>query len=168
MQTGLMVVRKTNIMLAFVAMSLIATQASPEPPSDFVLRVAYGRCWNETIDTTGPTFSRTLSPGETVAAEVPLTPEQHKRLYALVAASDIWGYPRLFESEGETMVEELPPSEFTIEVQANGRRTIVQWLDRGSMHPDAVRLRSMLRAVRELFAERPEVQRLPSSRMVCL
>lgn len=156
------------MMLAFAATLLIASQGSTEPPSDFVLKVVFGQCWNETIDTTGPTFSRTLSPGDIVTAKLSLTAEHRRRLYAVVVGADVWGYPRSFEAAGGTMVEELPPSEFTIEVQANGRRTVVRWLDRSSMHPEAVRLRGMIRAVRELFAERPEVQRLPASRMVCL
>lgn len=154
--------------LAFAATVLIAAQASTEPPRDFVLKMALGQCWNETIDTTGPTFSRTLSPGETLTATVSLTPEHRRRLYALVVDANLWGYPRLFDPAGETMVEELPPSHFTIEAQANGRRTVVQWLDRGSMHPEAVRLRAMIRAIRALFAERPEAQRLPASTMICL
>ena len=156
------------MMLAFAATVLIATQASTEPPRDFVLKIALGQCWNETIDTTGPTFSRSLSPGETLTATVSLTPEHRRRLYALVVEADLWGYPRLFKPAGETMVEELPPPNFTIEAQANGRRTVVQWLDRGSMRPEAVRLRAMIRGVRALFAERPEAQRLPASRMICL
>jgi len=156
------------MVLAFAATVLIASQASTEPPGDFVLKIAFGQCWNETIDTTGPTFSRTLSPGETVTATVALTQEHRRRLYTLVVEAKVWEYPRVFEPAGETTVEELPPSDFTIEAQANGRRTVVQWLDRGSKHREAVRLRAMIRGVRALFAERPEAQRLPASRMVCL
>ena len=156
------------MMLAFAATVLIASQASSEPPRDFVLKIALGQCWNETIDTSGPTFSRMLSPGETIAATVSLTPEHRRRLYSLVVEADLWGYPRVFKPAGESIIEELPPSDFTIEAEANGRRIFIQWLDRSSMHPEAVRLRGMIRAVRELFAERPEVQRLPAPRMVCL
>ncbi len=156
------------ILLAFAATVLIATQASTEPPRDFVLKIALGQCWNETIDTTGPTFSRTLSPGETLTATVSLMAEHRRRLYALVVDADLWGYPSVFTPAGETLVEEVPPSDFAIEAQANGRRTAVRWTDRGSMHPEAVRLRAMIRAVRAIFAERPEAQRLPASSMICL
>ena len=156
------------MMLAFAATVLIASQASTEPPLDFVLKIAFGQCWHESIDTTGSTFSRTVSQGETLTARVSLTPEHRRRLYALVVDADLWSYPRVFEPSGETGIEERPPSDFTIEAQAHGRRTVVQWVDRGSLQPEAVHLRAMIRAVRTLFAERPEAQRLPASRMICL
>ncbi|MGD9904570.1 MAG: hypothetical protein AB7U83_13985 [Vicinamibacterales bacterium] len=156
------------MLLAFAATVLFASQALSEPPRDFVLKIALGKCWNEAIDTTGPTFSRTISPGKTLTATVSLTAEHRRRLYVLVVDADLWGYPSVFKPADETMVEELPLSDFTIEAQANGQRTVIQWLDRGSMRPEAVRLRTMIRAVRALFAERPEALRLPASGMICL
>ena len=155
--------------LTIVAALLIVAQSSTsEPPKDFALQIVFGQCWNEAIDTTQATFTRTVIPGESRTAKVSLSADQRRRLYALVVDASVFEYPRSFEPEGASMVEELPPSDFRIEVRSGGRHHIVEWLDRGSMHPEAVRLRALLRAVRELFAERPEVQQLPASRMICL
>ena len=155
--------------LTIVAALLIVAQSSTsEPPRDFALQIVFGQCWNEAIDTTQATFTRTFSPAESRTVKVSLTAEHRRRLYALAVDADVFGYPRSFEPEGASMVEELPPSDFRIEIRSGGRNHIVEWLDRGSRRPEAVRLRSMLRAVRDLFAERPEVQRMPASRMVCL
>jgi len=157
------------MMLVIAAVWLIAAQSpAAEPPPDFWLKVTFGQCWNEAIDTTRSTFTRTLSPGESRTAHVELQTETRRRLYAMLVEAKVWAYPRHFTPEGESRVEEIAPSDFTIEVHGQGRTTVVDWVDRGSMHPEAVRLRGVLRAVRDLFAAFPEVQALPASRMICL
>ncbi len=155
--------------LAAVAVLLALAQApAGEPPKDFAVHIVFGQCWNESIDTAKGVFTRTIRPGISRTAQVELIPEHRRRLYALVVEADLFGYPATFEPTGATTVEELPASDFRIEVWSNGRHHVIEWVDHGSLQPDANRLRAMLRAVRALFLELPAVQRLPPSQMVCL
>jgi len=91
-----------------------------------------------------------------------------RRLYAIIVEADLFGYPNVFKPTGESSVEGLPPSDFTIAIQSDGRQHDIEWVDRSSLSPDATRLRKMLRAVRALLVELPSVQQLPQSRMFCL
>lgn len=157
------------MMLALAAAWLIAAQSpAAEPPPDFWLKVTFGQCVNEAVDTARATFTRTLSPGESRTARVVLNAETRRRLYGMLVEANVWAYPQHFTPEDESRVEEIAPTDFTIEAHAQGRTTVVEWVDRGSMHPEAVRLRGFLRAVRDLFVAFPEVQVLPASRMICL
>jgi hypothetical protein len=155
--------------LAAVAVLLALTQApAGEPPNDFAVHIVFGQCWNESVDTARRVFTRTIRPGVSRTARVELTPQHRRRLHALVVEADLFGYPPTFEPVGGTTVEVLPHSDFRIEVRSNGRSHVIEWVDHLSLHPDANRLRAMLRSVRALFLELPAVQRLPPSQMFCL
>lgn len=155
--------------LAVVAALLQLTQSpTGEAPEDFALRIVFEQCWNESVDTTKGEFSRTIEPGHTRTARFELSVEQRRRLHALVVEADVFAYPRMFEPGDTSMVEELPPPAFHIEVRSGGRDHVVAWVDRGSRQASARRLRAMIRAIHALVVALPAVQRLPPSRMVCL
>ena len=137
-----------------------------EASADFAVRITYGTCWNESVDTARRVFSRTIRYGVVRTARFTLTTEQQQRLHALVNGVGIFDYPTRFEPVLTTMTE--PATDFTIEVRSGGRRHVVQWADYGAMSPEATRLRTMLREVREFFVALPSVQRLQATQIICL
>lgn len=73
------------------ALLIVAQSSTSEPPRDFALRIVFGQCWNEAIDTSQATFTRILSPGESRTVNVRLTTEHRRRLYGLVVDADVFG-----------------------------------------------------------------------------
>jgi hypothetical protein len=144
----------------------IAQGGSAAVPADFTFRITSRSCPDESIDTATQMFSRTIRDGDVRKARVALTAEQRQRLNALVNGAGIFDYPARFEPPLTSMTE--PATSFTIEVRGAGRRHVVQWTDYGSTSAEAMRLRAMLRDVREFFVALPSVRRLPASEIMCL
>jgi hypothetical protein len=155
------------IVLASTALLLALSQvATADAPSDFAIRIQYGLCWNESVDTARATFSRAIREGVVRHAKLHLASDHKRRLFDLVHSVDLFAYPPHYEPAAPMLVEPAP--DYSIDVRMGGRRHVVQWVDYGSSNVEAVRLRTMLRAVRELLVALPSVQRLAASQMICL
>ena len=154
------------MLIATALVLAIGQGATAEVPPDFVVRISYGLCWNESVDTATGRFSRTIRDQVVRRAKLALSPDQRRRLFALVSTVDLFAYPQHFESPGAPMTEPAP--DYTVEIRSSGRQHVVQWVDYGGSDAASVGLRAMLRAVREFLVALPSVQRLPASQIVCL
>jgi hypothetical protein len=154
-------------LLAAAALTLVISQpALSGPPPDFAVRITYGLCWNESVDTARGVFTRVIRDGLVRRARFSLAKPARDRLYSLIAAANVFDYPTQFTPTLTGMAEPAP--QFRVEIQDGGRHHVVVWTDYGSDTIEATRLRAMLVAVRQFFAELPPVKRLPLSQMVCL
>lgn len=154
------------MLIATALMLAIGQGATVEVPPDFVVRISYGLCWNESVDTATGRFSRTIRNRVVRRAKLALSPDQRRRLFALVSTVDLFAYPQHFESPGAPMTEPAP--DYTVEIRSAGRQHVVQWVDYGASDAASVSLRAMLRDVRAFLVGLPSVQRLPASQIVCL
>ena len=115
-------------MLLVIALMLTMAQgATVEVPPDFLIRITYGLCWNESVDTTTGTFSRTIRDRVVRRAKLALTADQRRHLFALVSNVDMFVYPQRFEPAGAPMTEPAP--DYTVEIRSAGRQHVVQWVD---------------------------------------
>ncbi len=145
---------------------VLAQLLGPAPPGDFAVRIVFGQCWNDSVDTRRQVFTRRILPEDVRTVRIQLSEEQRTQLYQAISAVNLFDYPEQFTPPLSTMTE--PASEYEIEVQSEGRRHMVRWQDYGSSAPEANRLRDLLIALHGIFTALPAVKRLPPSRIICL
>ena len=129
--------------LAAAALALVISQSSVSgPPPDFAVRITYGLCWNESVDTYRGLFTRIIRDRVVRRARISLAKPERARLYSLIVAADVFSYPTQFTPKLTGMTEPAP--QFRIEIQSGGRHHVVVWTDYGSETVEATRLRAML------------------------
>ncbi len=151
------------------ALSVVSVLAQPlgsAPPKDFAVRIVFGKCWNDSVDTRRQVFTRLILAEDVRTVRIQLSQEQRIQLYQAISAANLFDYPEQFIPPLTTISEPAP--DYEIEVQSEGRRHVVRWQDHGSSSTEANSLRDMLIAVHELFTALPAVRRLPPSQMFCL
>src|SRR5690349_8350353 len=107
-----------------VLLGLLGQAVTADVPPDFSVRIEYGLCKNESVDTATGVFSRTILSEEIRTARFTLTRNQRQRLYQLVNRAGIFDYPAEFKPALTFMSEPAP--DYIIEVQNEGRRHVVR------------------------------------------
>ena len=161
-----------TLLPVLIAQTLIALMTGfPDPqsavPGDFALRLKFGVCTTDVIDTFKGEYVRDLGMGRTVSAPVSISNTQTAELYGLVTQTSFFDYPSIFQPQGNSFHE--PYERYNLEVRAANVTHSVTWNDaEASGAPDAQRLRELLRRVIQMFRDMPPVQSLPRPEVICV
>jgi hypothetical protein len=138
-----------------------------QAPSDFAIRVEYGRCSTDVLDTFNEVFVREMG-GRSPAVSIPvvLSAESMSAIYRDVVAAEFFSYPSEFRVHGTS--EFGPAMHYRLQVRSEGGTHIVTWTDgTGPSTPEANRLRDLLTRMVKLITDQSDVKRLPLARGAC-
>ena len=143
-----------------------STNSHATVPGDFSLRLEFGICTTDVIDTFKGEYVRDLGNGETISTRVSLSKTQTAKLYDLVNQAGFFDYPLVFRPQGSAGFE--PHDHYRLEVRNGGATHSVSWDEGDSTSSDAQRFRDLLRGVIRVFSEMPAVRALPHAKVLCL
>lgn len=138
-----------------------------DPPRDFALRLEYGTCTTDVIDTFSGEYARDLGDGHIANAPFRLTRAQATQLHRLVVSSGILSYPGTYRPAGQLAVE--PHEHFRLVVRSRGATHAVAWDDiYHAVDLASSRLRETLYEIIGVIVRIPAVKRLPAPNVSCL
>jgi hypothetical protein len=145
----------------------VATNAQA-PPADFALRLSYGVCTRDVLDTFKGIFVRDMGSREP-ALSIPLVfpGESLRMIYTDVVAAKFSDYPEVFRVPGLGIQPEM---HYTLETRISGVGHVVTWSD-GRIMPstsEADRLRHLFTEIISIVDNHPDVKRLPQAKVHCL
>jgi hypothetical protein len=136
-------------------------------PGDFALRLEFGICTTDVIDTFKGTYVRDLGTGRKVSTHVTVSKALNAELHDLVTQAAFFDYPLVFRPHGNGGHE--PYDFYRLKVRDAGVTQSVTWDDvMDSTLPEAERFRDLVRHVIRVFREMPAVKALPQQRIGCL
>jgi hypothetical protein len=141
------------------------------PPGDFAIKLEFGLCSTDVIDTFDGIYVRDLGHGQKVPAQVSASSEEMDQLYAAMSAAKFFEFPADFKPHVDGITEPTP--HYRLTVRAGGTTHTVSWTDWGwgsprTSPPEAQRLRELLDKIIKTYSELPAVQNLPHSEMICV
>jgi hypothetical protein len=138
-----------------------------QAPSDFAIRLEYGRCSTDVLDTFNGVFVREMG-GQNPAVSIPvvLSDESMSAIYRDVVETEFFSHPTEFGVHGTS--ESGPAMHYRLQVRSGGATHIVTWTDgTGPSTPEANRLRDLLARMVKLITDQSDVKRLPLARVAC-
>jgi hypothetical protein len=138
-----------------------------QAPSDFAIRMEYGRCSTDVLDTFNGVFVRDMGARDpAVSIPVVLSGESMSAIYREVVAAEFFNYPAEFRVHGTS--EFGPAMHYRLQVRSGGTTHIVTWTDgTGPSTPEANRLRVLFTTMVKLITDQSDVKRLPVARIAC-
>jgi hypothetical protein len=164
------------VMLATFVLLLAPYLAAPQPatvvPKDFAIRVEFGLCWRDIVDTRRDTYIRDLANGTTRTVRLRLSQAQRRQLVEWVTESGFFELPGELDAAVEkdgVITERILYETFAITVHDSGRLHQVTFHDNGDATSDAVvRIRTLAERLSRFFTQLPQVKRLPQPAVGCL
>jgi hypothetical protein len=135
-------------------------------PANFAIRLESGVCTTDVADTRSKTYVRDLGTGATHTAKFSIPPAQLRQMYEWIKTARFFEYPTAFNPPLTSATEPAP--HYKLDVESGDLRHTVSWKDYGPSTAEAARLRTMMRAIENVFREMPEVKRLPQQQIFCL
>ncbi len=121
---------------------------------------AYGVRARNVLDTTAGTFTNDMIGDPPVTVDLTLTPEEFARMVEEMERIGLLAYPAKYAPRGGGVM--TPHMTYRFELMIDGStRTLVWNDDRDASDPYAMRLRELVKFIREIVEAKPEYKRQP-------
>jgi hypothetical protein len=141
-------------------------------PKNFAVRLEFGVCTTDVIDTAARRYTRDTGQGKK-SATVALSAQELLDLANEVADTAFFEWPRRIESRHAnpdgTITQVFPSARYRLEVRGDGRRHLVEFEDHQNWNGEPENsMRRLVNSIIHLYRQRPEVKRLPDIAVGCL
>jgi hypothetical protein len=158
------------VQIALVTLAGAPSVRTPAP-GDFAIKLEFGLCSTDIIDTFDGIYIRDLGHEQKARAQMFASREETEQIYAAVSGAQFFDFPADFKPREDSLTEPTP--HYRLTVRAGGRTHTVSWTDWGwgsprASAPEAQRLRELLEHIIKTYSDLPAVKNLPHSEMICL